>query len=567
MSEYKPTSEYLLDRTVTYGVDYPDLSLDYDLYKILYLVEKDYALNEIFSDFTFFKDHTELRKILLEKNFIEKEGSGEVDVESKLKEMSPDEISWILKKYGVTSSGKKKKLVKLALKNIPPEEFDEGRYIVSSEGASYMKERDWIEVYLNALQDFDFNDFNRFREMHTDSDNISLACDFIDAHTEHASLHEDYIYLDNCMLAKKDVYYYDEDYESTLKTLTEFYIHRLNPEFYSYAELFCESPIFNYGCSMQIRKLIKRLKISDFDEYFKEIWDEWEFKNTFMEMDECLGYIKEALSDDYGGEDYPSEMIYRNTFGTSEVLSQMGKFYYMKEDYKLAAEYFEMSLEQNPDEKETLLMDAMSCILVNDIDYAHEVLDEAEQIDDADGRVWNLRGICYLKEFKKDLAKKCFKKAQMLNPDDMVIWAEQANLYKSKKNTEKALEYYDKSSTLTDNIAPHLYMANIYTELGETDKAEDCFKKAYAKSGDSPDYLYEMALFKTSEENYDEAMECLDKCLEINDKLSEPWLLKSEIYKILGDDDKSKDALKKAENWNYYLSLGHQNLMNQAYFG
>lgn len=204
--------KYLLDSSIVYGKDYPSGYVDYDMYCILiFLKSSKFDFNSILSDLRLESSFSEveIKNILMENNFIKAvESDAKINVNDMVSKMDASQLSNLLKKHGIIASGKRKKLVKLAVQNIPENEFIDD-FTITSEGLNFLDEFKWIGLFRVALNEFEFNEFYKYIDEH-EGDYVQVALDFVDEHLNNAIGQRDFKYYDCCLKAITDIYAYDE---------------------------------------------------------------------------------------------------------------------------------------------------------------------------------------------------------------------------------------------------------------------------------------------------------------------------------------------------------------------
>ncbi|WP_298525146.1 hypothetical protein [uncultured Methanobrevibacter sp.] len=142
-----------------------------------------------------------LTRLLLESNFIIKEGIIEIDwLKDSLKSSKPY-LKKILYDAGLEIEGSKKELLKrLADNNVTLGEA----YKITSKGKNYLKEFAWISFYEEFFSEFDFTDFYKYLNSH--NGNIKeVSLKYLDEHLKLASQHNDEFYYEECIYVKNEI--------------------------------------------------------------------------------------------------------------------------------------------------------------------------------------------------------------------------------------------------------------------------------------------------------------------------------------------------------------------------
>lgn len=136
-------------------------------------------------------------------------------------------------------------------------------------------------------------------------------------------------------------------------------------------------------------------------------------------------------------------------------------------------------------------------------------------------------------------------KAMKISGDEAVNHLQQGRIYYLLGDYGKARELQEKALG-EDCKEAYYYLAQTYEALGDVDAAESAFS-TYLESGlaDAED-LYHIGESLMKAKEYERAINCFDKALEMDDVSSRQIILKSRItaYEFMGDFDKAKELLE-----------------------
>jgi AraC-like DNA-binding protein/tetratricopeptide (TPR) repeat protein len=123
-------------------------------------------------------------------------------------------------------------------------------------------------------------------------------------------------------------------------------------------------------------------------------------------------------------------------------------------------------------------------------------------------------------QYKKE--KKLYKKAQQDYPDDYALLSRQAILEITVRDTIAANEYMDRyisarKEKSASEVTIKAGLANIYSQAGILDKAEEYYRQALSLEPENPRILNGLAYFLIDKDrNVNEGLELVDKALVIN---------------------------------------------------
>ena len=540
--------KYLLDPSIVYGKDYPSGYVDYDMFRILNLIKASkYDFDEILANIQLESAFSEvqIKETLLENNFITpKDCDVAINVKDRISKMDAAQLSRLLKKHGISASGKKKKLIKLAAQHIPENEFIDD-FTITPDGLNFLEEFEWIGLFKWALDEFEFNEFHKYVDEHEGS-HIQLALDFIDEHLKKAIRQRDFKYYDCCLRARADTYAFNEyDLKTALCEEIKRMILRLNPILYTYASYYSQYLIFNPENIESIKIYSEELGIDDIKGLYFKIWDSLDLEKEYVSKEDAFKYLERLFED----EDYEeaSDEFEAEYFENPEEYYNIAMDYYNNKEYYSATDFFNFTLEMKPEQIDARYYLAQSYYYIEDTESAIEVIDEAIEMKSDDGRFWSVKGACYSTSGNNDKAMEYFNIALKLNPNDPGILRNVGTFHFDNNDFDTALEYFNKACMIDEeDINLILDKVKVFVELEKWDEADKCFEDIHKITGDNYDYLILKGGYLHAKNDFEEAINCFDKAMELSDNPAMIWMSKALVYSDMDDKQKTEECLDEA---------------------
>lgn len=216
----------------------------------------------------------------------------------------------------------------------------------------------------------------------------------------------------------------------------------------------------------------------------------------------------------------------------AEIWYGMGRSYQEKNKINKAIESYTKAVELNPNLVEAwnslatayeLKDDETNAIniykkIISLIPHPNEELTEEEVYDKKIENYRNIlsldpynleawEGLAILYEAKKEYEKAlvCYEKATEIAPYDIDLWINVGNLYAAKKEYERAIEYYEKAINLAPDHAIRKKIPLIKS-----------YKKVLEVKPDNINLLINMGYAYEYNKQYDEAVNCYEKALQID---------------------------------------------------
>ncbi|MEP2772262.1 MAG: tetratricopeptide repeat protein [Fulvivirga sp.] len=150
------------------------------------------------------------------------------------------------------------------------------------------------------------------------------------------------------------------------------------------------------------------------------------------------------------------------------------------------------------------------------------------------------RGIAYFKEGKYDSALHDFKTVERQNPDRSIIWMYKGFTYRNQGNIEEALASFSNYISLnpTDTSAySYILRGKVKYELGDFQGAVSDYDMAMKLQPFEEKYQYYrfVALFEAKQ--FKQALEAVDRLIEINDDFYGYYFYKGNVYLEMNDFD------------------------------
>ncbi len=234
-------------------------------------------------------------------------------------------------------------------------------------------------------------------------------------------------------------------------------------------------------------------------------------------------------------------------YGNPGELFAMGILYYNEGDFIEALEFFDHSLDLEPNDDEVIYYKSLALAGMGEFKKAVKTIDKAIKINPDDDRFWNDKGNFLTRLHHVDKALKCFNKAIELNPEDSVIWANKGFFYIENEKYDEALKCYDKAQELSpDDIHPIIGKVNACIAKEDFNTAQKYLDEAAAIDDEDVEYLSTAAQLEMNKHNYEKAIEYWDKCIEIEDDNPLYWVYKGFMYGMMDEEDKLDECLEKA---------------------
>lgn len=178
---------------------------DYTLEKYMVLEALEYgdnyydALNGVYIESL--ASPEAVTKLLSDSNFIKKDGILEVDWFENAPDFPNPYLRKILRDNNLESDGEKEQLIKrLADNNVTLGDS----YKITPKGRNFLKEFSWIAFYEEFFNEFDFNDYQKYRDSHKGNiKDVSLR--YVKEHLKLARKNRDEYYIDECVFVKNDI--------------------------------------------------------------------------------------------------------------------------------------------------------------------------------------------------------------------------------------------------------------------------------------------------------------------------------------------------------------------------
>jgi tetratricopeptide (TPR) repeat protein len=245
-----------------------------------------------------------------------------------------------------------------------------------------------------------------------------------------------------------------------------------------------------------------------------------------------------------------------------------------------ALQYFEQCLLVNPESDATYYQLAQIVLAKGDLANGKKYIIKANEIEQNNLWYSMLLASIYHQEGKIDSAIVCYEKAVKAYPEKEELQVSLAKLYTQNKNYDKARNLLNKldekygvneRTTLSlienlmadgkrkealvkvqqllvqnpDDIVFNGYLAAIYRDQGDIQKAKDVYNQLIARNPDNPGIQLSLCEFLVSEKNFEELFELLNIVI-VNPKISRDEKI-SLISDLMENDDIIKEQGNKME--------------------
>ena len=195
-----------------------------------------------------------------------------------------------------------------------------------------------------------------------------------------------------------------------------------------------------------------------------------------------------------------------------------------------------------------LLNEAIDNFKKEEYDQARNLIDEALTIDPDIPELHYWRGKIEsldLNQEKMKIAISEYTEALDKKPDYVDALIERGKLYLLEKDYEKARQDLEKALELDPSRKDvYQYLGELELALGNKEKALEYLNKTSKEKDEKFYFTMAQALYNTGK--YEEALENINKAIELNKNFPKAYELKSDILKAMGRYEEALDAIEVA---------------------
>ena len=264
-----------------------------EIFNVLNFLNSGYELDDILKEGNFgtFSSADECIEYLVENNYLKAKG-GLFTKESLAKKHTVAQLKELLKKHGLKVSGKKQDLVD---RLFPVLNENSGDYELTEKAKEFIKENEWIDLYMFALVAFRFEDYETYVETSTE-DNVHTALNFCDEIISRSLMANQFLVFIDALSAKAHVYAYDGDYETFLDYDLQRFIIGLNPIMTMDAQTYSSYDIVNAANIINLKNVTDRFDFGSLKKRFDKIWAKSHITTITVPKKVSYKVLQKALS-------------------------------------------------------------------------------------------------------------------------------------------------------------------------------------------------------------------------------------------------------------------------------
>lgn len=182
------------------------------------------------------------------------------------------------------------------------------------------------------------------------------------------------------------------------------------------------------------------------------------------------------------------------------------------------------------------------------------ILSRVVQVEPENIRAIQLLGMSFLFLKEVEQAEQCFVELDHLTSESAILFNLASLLYENGFY-KQALERYESALLKADNDGPTVFdayknMGNIYIHLGELDKAEEHYNKAFTLNPDSDVLLVNYGTLAIQRGDLEKAKERFRQAVYLNENNDKAWVGLGLIHREFGDHELGWANIERAFDIN-----------------